>query len=50
MVVGSSKYPVPKGSQIVYTLGPMYLYRDYLKAKVYTMWVPGSFGIIKAPL
>ena len=28
---------IPKGpcSQIVYNLGPMYLYRDYFKAKVY---------------
>ena len=25
----------------VYTLAPKYLYRDYLKAKVYTIWVHG---------
>ena len=33
----------PKGScaQIVYTLGPMYLYREYFKANVYTIWVHG---------
>ena len=38
----------PKGSctQIVYTLGPMYLYREYFKAKVYTIWVHGPLGLV----
>ena len=26
-------------TQIVYTLGLVYLYREYFKAKVYTVWV-----------
>ena len=36
----------PKGpcTQIVYTLGPMYLYREYFKAKVYPIWVHGPLG------
>ena len=36
----------PKGpcTQIVYTLAPKYLYRDYFKAKVYTIWVHGPLG------
>ena len=25
----------------VYTLAPKYLYRNYIKAKVYTIWVHG---------
>ena len=33
-------------TQIVYTLAPKhwYLYRDYFKAKVYTIWVHGTLG------
>ena len=31
-------------TQIVYTLAPKYLYRDYFKAKVSTIWVHGPFG------
>ena len=36
----------PKGpcTQIVYTLGPMYLHREYFKANVYTIWVHGPLG------
>ena len=39
--------PYPKGpcTQIVYTLGPTYLYREYFKAKVYTIWVHGPLGL-----
>ena len=45
------KKNVPKGpcSQIVYTLGPMYLYREYFKAKVYTIWVHGPLGRLSHP-
>ena len=47
----------PKGpcTQIVYTLGPMYPYREYFKANVYTIWVhgpfrgPTSFGVLSVP-
>ena len=37
----------PKGpcTQIVYTLALKYLYRDYIKADVYTIWVHGPLGI-----
>ena len=37
----------PKGpcTQIVYTLAPKYLYRDYFRARVYTIWVPGPVGL-----
>ena len=37
---------LPKGpcTQIVYTLALKYLYRDYIKAKVYTIWVHGPLG------
>ena len=31
-------------TQRVYTLGPMYLYRDYFKVKVYAVWVYGPLG------
>ena len=31
-------------TQIVYTLAPKYLYRDYFKAKIYTTWVYGPLG------
>ena len=36
----------PKGpcTQIVYTLAPKYLYRDYFKANVYTNWAHGPLG------
>ena len=41
----------PKGpcTQIVHTLGPMYLYMAYFKAKVYTIWVHGPLGQGGAP-
>ena len=29
---------------MAYTLGPMYLYREYFKAKVYPIWVHGPLG------
>ena len=29
------------GTQIAYTLGSMYLYREYCKAEVYTNWAYG---------
>ena len=34
----------PRGpcTHIVYTLAPKYPYRDYFKARVYTVWVPSS--------
>ena len=37
----------PKGpcAQIAYTLAPKYLYRDYFKAKVYTIWVHGGLEL-----
>ena len=37
--VGGSSLHYPKGpcTQIVHTLAPMYLYRDYFKANVYTI-------------
>ena len=28
-------------TQIVYTLAPKYLYRDYFQANVFTLWVHG---------
>ena len=31
-------------TQIVCTLAPKYLYRDYFEAKVYAFWVHGPFG------
>ena len=34
-------------AQIVYTSAPKYLYRDYLKANVYTI---GAHGILGMPL
>ena len=42
----------PKGpcTQIVYTLAPKYLYRDYFKDKEYTIWVHGPFGFPKSPI
>ena len=33
---------VPKSYK--YTLAPMYLYREYFKAQVYTVWAHGSLG------
>ena len=38
----------PKGpcTQIVYTLAPKYLYGDYFKANVYTIWVHGPLGLL----
>ena len=37
---------IPKGpcTQIVYTLALKYLYRDYIKAKVYAIWAHGPLG------
>ena len=37
----------PKGpcTHIVYTVAPKYLYRDYFKAKVCTVWVHGPSGV-----
>ena len=37
---------IPKGActQIVHTLAPKYLYRDYFEVKVYTIWVHGPLG------
>ena len=32
------------GTQIVHTVAPKYLYRDYFKAKAYTSWVHGPLG------
>ena len=37
-------------TQLVYTLGPMSLYREYFKAKVYTIWVHGPLGKVHAGL
>ena len=39
---------IPKGpcTQIVYTLVPMYLYTEYFKAKVYTIWLHGPLGYL----
>ena len=38
--------PNPQGpcAQIVYTVAPKYLYGDYFKANVYTIWVHGPLG------
>ena len=36
-------------TQKIFTLGPRYLYRDYFKAKVHSIWVHGPVGeVIKA--
>ena len=37
----------PKGpcTQIVYTLSPMFRYREYFKAKVYTIWAHGPLAL-----
>ena len=32
------------GSQVVSTLHLKYLYRDYVKAKIYTSWAHGPLG------
>ena len=39
----------PKGpcTQIVDTLALKYLYKDYIKAKVYAIWVHGPLGFAK---
>ena len=36
----------PKGpcTQVAYTVAPKYLYRDYFKAKVCTIWAHGPLG------
>ena len=39
-------YPKDPCTQIVYTLALKYLYRDYIKAKVYTIWVHGPLGLM----
>ena len=51
VVLAQVSLEVPKGpcTQIVYTLGPMYLYREYFKAKVYTIWVHGPLGRFARP-
>ena len=36
-------------AQMVYTLAPKYLYRDYIKANVYTIWVHGPLGVYMDP-
>ena len=41
----SNHYPKSPCTQIVYTLAPKYLYKDYFKAKVYTIWVHGPVGL-----
>ena len=38
-------YPEGPCTQIVYTLAPMYLYKEYFKANVYTIWVHGPSGL-----
>ena len=42
----ATKHCSPKGpcTQIVSTLALRYLYRDYIKAKVYAIWVHGILG------
>ena len=42
-------YPKGPCTQIVDTLAPKYLCRDYFKAKVYTIWVHGLLGIHHSP-
>ena len=39
----------PKGpcTQIVYTLAPKYLNRDYIEAIVYTIWVHGPLAYVR---
>ena len=39
-------YPKGPCTQIVYTLAPKYLYSDYFKDKVYTIWVHGPLGFV----
>ena len=45
------KLPYPEGprTQKVYTLAPKYLYRDYVKAKVYTIRAHGPSGLLIIP-
>ena len=40
-------YPKGPCTQMAYTLAPMYLYREYFKAKVYTIWVHGPLGVAR---
>ena len=42
---GYSKGPC---AQIVYTLAPKYLSREYFKAKVYAIWAHGPLGLTKS--
>ena len=44
-VLGDSRCPMGPCTQIVYTLAPKYLYRDYIKANVSTIWVHGPLGV-----
>ena len=46
--VTKSHEPLSKGpcTQIVYTLAPKYLNRDYIEAIVYTIWVHGPLGLV----
>ena len=37
--MGHMRYPKGPCTQIVYTMAPNYLYRDYCKAEAYTIWV-----------
>ena len=33
-------------THIAYTLAPKYLYRDYVTAKLYAIWVHGPLGVV----
>ena len=41
-----SSHPEGPCAQIVCPVGPKYLYRDYFKAQVYTIWVHGPLGAL----
>ena len=41
VVIKTDTFPKGPYTHIVYTLAPMYLYRDYFKANVYTIGVHG---------
>ena len=47
--IGCGAFPEGPCTEIVYTLAPKYLYRDYFKAKVYTIWVHGPLGFGSDP-
>ena len=38
-------FPEGPCTQIVYTLAPMYLYREHFKAEAYAVWVQGPLGL-----